>query len=196
MEGGTFQGKVSCKGYDEGAFFFTVNPDEIDEEVLLISLIPSHGDLRLEIRGSLRVSRKKAVRQTFYYTADCELYRKRLSAKIEKNSQRIRLHTYGDDSLEGRKFAMERSEGIYTLGAFDYVDLQYKLSHGAAGEVESGEPAYLLFDGQTDEKGQFSVVLPRFISEEGSDLIFFSEKKNCRIHLDFENMPKEIKVEL
>lgn len=182
LEEGFYHAVVKCAQYKTKKFSFQIIDD--DKEIILISLCSSNIDVCTEFSGKMIIKRKKAANISFYYTVDCEEYKKRISSDIKKGDSNIHLYTYDDTSLEGRKFAMEETEGIYILGNYDYRNKQYKLLQNMKDTIEIGTSAYLLFEERTDENGYFQIFLPNhLIKEETIELLFFTEEKSCRFTL-------------
>lgn len=189
LEDREYRGRAECHGYERQSFSFKAN--EEDPEILLITMIPDHADNRIDLTGIMKKSGKKAKDFSFFYSIDCDEYRRRVSSEVKAEGKKIRLHSYQEDSLEGRKFAVEAVSGIYTLGNFDYVDKEYKLCQAVRKEIEMGDFVHLLLQGRTDENGLFHIGLPRHITKSQTDIIFFSQNKNCRVTLDLKKRKKD-----
>lgn len=182
LKEGFYHAVVKCAQYKTKEFSFQIADN--DKEIILISLRSSNIDICTELFGKMIMKRKKAADISFYYTIDCEEYKKRISSDIKKGDSNIHLYTYDDTSLEGRKFAMEETQGIYILGNYDYRNKRYKLLQNIKDTIEIGMSAYLLFEGRTDENGYFQIFLPNYLIKEGTtEFLFFTEKKSCRFIL-------------
>lgn len=182
LEEGFYHATVTCLHYKTKNISFRVSKE--DKEIVLVSLCPSNIDVCVKLSGKMTIKKRKAADVPFYYTIDCEEYKKRISSEIKKEGSNICLYTYNDTSLEGRKFAIEGIDGIYTLGNYDYQNKQYKLLQNMKSTIGTGTISYLLFEGMTDENGCFQIFLPNhLIKEEETELLFFIEKKSCRIVL-------------
>ncbi len=194
LKKGTHYATVSADGYNTKKISFET--EEIcTDEAMLVSLLPANTDEYIRVCGVLKINDKKAEKKVFYYTFCCEEYRKRITSDVKNGSDTIRLQIYEDISLEGRKFALEKALGIYTLGRYDYVEKKYKLKESSKQDMEMGRFAYLLFEGETDNGGRFEIALPKFIMNEDRilALFFFEDKSIC--NEIFKDQKNEIVIE-
>lgn len=191
---GTYHATVSADGYNTKKISFEA--EEIcTDEAMLVSLLPANTDEFIGVCGVLKLNEKKAERRVFYYTFCCEEYKKRITSDVKNGSDTIRLQIYEDTSLEGRKFALEEDLGIYTLGRYDYVEKKYKLKENSKQDMEMGQFAYLLFEGETDNEGRFEIAFPKFIMNEDKVLaLFFFENRSICNEI-FKDQKNEIVIE-
>jgi hypothetical protein len=180
LKKGTYYATVSAEGYHTKKISFEIEETYTDD-VMLVSLLSANTDEYIHICGVLKVNRKKAEKREFYYTFCCDEYRKRITSDVKNGSDTIRLQIYEDTSLEGRKFALEEALGIYTLGRYDYVEKKYKLKESSKQDMEMGQFAYLLFEGETDDEGRFEIYFPKFIMKDDciTALFFLGNKSTC-----------------
>lgn len=169
----TYEMIISAEGYDTKTVLFEVKEEALDEPSL-ISLIPRGVEGIQKLYGYLECNGELAKNTVFYYSLCCQEYQKRISTNVQTGNDTIRLQVYDDISLEGRKFAVEDVPGIYTLGRYDYVEKKYKMKEQTKEEMEMGFFAYLLFEEETDETGQFEILFPRYlIQTEEAEILFF-----------------------
>lgn len=192
MEQGCYPMIVTSVGYESKQFVLEIAEKE---EILLLCMIPNQMNNSFLVRGKMKDGKKLLKNKLFYYTLDCQEYRKRLQAQMNIGEKGICLYSYDDLSLEGRKFAMEGKKGIYVFGTFDYIEKKYKLPGSSSVKANAGEAVYLLFESRTDDGGYFSIVLPKhLLNETTNELLFFLEKQSVRLSVDWTKESDEINV--
>ena len=188
LQEGEYTVLITLTGYETKSMnFYISSHGNYDAE--LIGIVPKQEGIA-RINGVISLAGKIYNENFFYYTLCCEEYKKRVVIDIFKENTTIKLQIKNELSLEGRKFAVQHGNSVYSLGAYDYVEKKHKIETSFVENIAVGEFAYLLFESKTNKKGQFEVLVPTYLLEKDSgELFFFIEGKT--VIMKFENNNKE-----
>jgi len=187
--------RISCIGFEDKivTFYIADESDDFKDNELIV-LIPKDDQKTKKIRGSFRVSNKKAPNRNFYYALCLKEYTVIVSEKIKKNDNFIKLQVYDNLFFEGRKFVIDNyDKGILTLGNYDFIGRKYKVKDKFEDGLDFGQKAFLLFEGKTDKNSNIEIVIPNILQKEEFEILFVYRSKSCRVNAIIN---KEIKINL
>ncbi|MFI3174330.1 MAG: hypothetical protein R3Y53_03895 [Bacillota bacterium] len=170
LENGVYETTFSLHGYEDKTLAFQI--EESTEAVVeqLISLIPAKKELIYKQEGQLKNHKNKVL----YYTLCCQEYKKRITLDGEEgtNILRLQMPEREESALEGRYFAIENGKNVHTLGKYNFVKNAHTVKETLKESIPVGKFAYLLFETATNEKGEFTLLLPKHLMSEGENSIF------------------------
>lgn len=175
LEKTTYEICFKCEAYETKNITFDITETDLDLEEQLVSLVPSNSDLIFLLKGKFLSDKNVSFQNiSFYYTLCVMEYRKRIIVDGENGSNVLRIQIMEEElSLEGRKFAVENGADVYTLGKYNYVDNRHTVKNCLVEHIPVGKFAYLLFECSTNEAGEFSLTLPKYLIEEDKNKLFF-----------------------
>lgn len=158
-------------------------------------LVPSEISDGISVQGKININGEDYINKTIYYSFESMQYKGVVSQVAKKDDKHISFHIYNERSMEGRKFAFNKTWDMFSIGSFDYVENKYKLNDSLKRTVNKGRGIYFIYEDQTNENGNFNILLPKFIFEKNnSEILFFLESKCIRKNINITK--KELYIDI